>query len=193
MPSRLRGAHLISAVAVVREVIGPVQYSALITACPPETRQLLQRTLVAVEWVPVDLWFPFLQTLFEQICQKNEAHLRKLLRATCKREFSSIYRAFLNQVRSGRILFGKTAAIWSAYYDSGSLSAEPLAPQNGQQRYLLRLRDLETRYPICLVGIQAYIEQILSMVGVKSLTVQRSAEQLRDGRLSCEFTVQFSE
>lgn len=191
MPAKIKGATLINALAIVREIASPARLQALIDACPTETQQLMRRTLMAIEWISVDSWSPFLQILFDQLAARNEDHFRRLLRSICKRDFSSVYRIYIQGATPATIL-NKAPNIWSAYFDSGSLTTTELHVREGASRALLQMRDLETSSSIYAMTVHAYIEQLLIMTGAQTSTVQRLRETHRDTRLSCDFAISFS-
>jgi hypothetical protein len=190
MPSRIKGGTILSTIGVIREVMDAARFQKLIDTCPVETQQLLRRTLMALEWVNVETWSPVLTTILERIAGGDEAKFRRFMRAVCKRDFSGMYRVYLQNATPASVL-AKTATIWSAYFDSGTLTAGPLEPKNGSQQSLLELRNLESSSLIYLSAVHAYIEQILHMVDAKNPTVQRLREIRRDGRLSCDYIVSF--
>src|SRR5262249_46579784 len=146
MGARIKGASLINTLAILREVMGVSSFQTIVDGCPPETQQLIRRTLVAVEWVPLVLWAPFLQTIYERTCKKDELQYRRLLRAVCKRDFSTVYRVYMHQATAETVLT-RTATIWSAYFDTGSLTLESSEVRDGKLHAVLQMRDLETSYP----------------------------------------------
>src|SRR5262249_4274505 len=154
-----------------------------ITSCPIETQQLLRRTLVAVEWIPLDDWAPFLTQLYERTCRRDEKAYRKFFRAVCKRDFSTVYRVYLSQPEP-EIVLNKLSNIWSPYFDSGSLT---LAPRSSKEAEIdeespptviaLEMRDLETSHQLYAITLQAYLEQLMVMAGATRCTVQRARER----------------
>ncbi len=188
MGTSIKGATIINTVSILRELVGSDGAQAIVASCPRETQQLLRRTLMAVEWIDVDVWSPFLSAILERVAGRDELKYRRIMRAVCKRDFSGLYRVYL-QNADPYILLDKVQSIWSAYFDSGTLSASALLPKNGQQQSLLELRGLESTAPIYLMTLHAYMEQLLIMVGAVKSSVQRRRESHLDGRLSCDFLV----
>lgn len=188
MGSSIKGATIINTLSILRELMGSDGAQAIIATCPRETQQLLRRTLMAVEWIDVDVWSPFLSAILERVAGRDEIKYRRIMRAVCKRDFSGLYRVYL-QNADPLTLLAKVQSIWSAYFDSGTLSASALEPKNGQQQSLLELRGLESTAPIYLVTLHAYMEQLLVMVGAVKSSVQRRRESHLDGRLSCDYLV----
>lgn len=188
MGSSIKGATIINTLSILREIVGSDGAQAIVSSCPRETQQLLGRTLMAVEWIGVDVWSPFLSAILERVAGRDEIKYRRIMRAVCKRDFSGLYRVYL-QNADPLTLLAKVQSIWSAYFDSGSLSATTLESKNGQQQSLLELRGLESTAPIYLVTLHAYMEQLLIMVGAGKATVQRRRESHLDGRLACDFLV----
>jgi hypothetical protein len=188
MGSSIKGATIINTLSIVRDLMGSDGAQAIIASCPRETQQLLRRTLMAVEWIDVDVWSPFLSAILERVAGRDEVKYRRIMRAVCKRDFSGLYRVYLQNADPYKLL-EKVQSIWSAYFDSGTLSASALEPKNGLQQSLLELRGLESTAPIYLVTLHAYMEQLLIMVGAVKSSVQRRRESHLDGRLSCDFLV----
>lgn len=188
MGSSIKGATIINTLSIVRDLMGSDGAQAIIASCPRETQQLLRRTLMAVEWIDVDVWSPFLSAILERVAGRDEVKYRRIMRAVCKRDFSGLYRVYLQNADPYKLL-DKVQSIWSAYFDSGTLSASALEPKNGLQQSLLELRGLESTAPIYLVTLHAYMEQLLIMVGAVKSSVQRRRESHLDGRLSCDFLV----
>ncbi len=190
MPTRTKGASLINTIAILREVLGAARYHGVVEACPQETQQLIRRTLVATEWVPLELWTPFLQAIYEQVCRKDELQYRRLLRAVCKRDFSTVNRLLLSP-SSPQTILEKSSDIWSAYFDTGTLKLESMEVQGKREQATLQMRDLETQFPLHTLTMHAYLEQLMLMAGAQACTVQRTKEQFRDGKLACEYIVSF--
>ncbi len=81
MPTRIKGASLINTIGILREVLGGSRFQEIVTRCPVQTQNLIRRTLIALEWVPLEQWAPFLQAIYEHICHKDEPQFRRLMRA----------------------------------------------------------------------------------------------------------------
>lgn len=191
MAACIKGATIINTISIVREILGSDGTQSLIASCPRETQQLLRRTLMAVEWIDVDVWSPLLMGLLERVTGRDEVKYRRLVRAVCKRDFSGMYRIYLQNVDPPALL-DKVQSIWSAYFDSGTLSAAALEPKNGTQQTVIELRNLVSSSPIYLATVHAYIEQLLTMAGAQKSVVQRRRESHLDGRLSCDYLVTLS-
>lgn len=188
MASRIKAASLINAIMIVREVLGAARFQALVERCPAETQPLLRRTLVAVEWVALDQWAPFLAALFENVFRRDEPQFRRLLRAICKRDFSTVYRVYLNHASPHGVL-SKATSIWAAYLDTGSLTTEPKEITSADRQVVIHLRGLESGHSFLTMVVHAYIEQLMAMAGADACTVQRSSEQQTRGLLSCDFLI----
>ena len=189
MPTRIKGASLINTIGILREVLGGTRFQEIVARCPVQTQNLIRRTLIALEWVPLEQWAPFLQAIYEHVCHKDEPQFRRLMRAVCKRDFSTLYRSYISQASPQSVL-GRMDGIWSSYFDSGSLLLAPDQPDVGSQRYTLQLRDLETQFSVYAMMMHAYLEQLMFMTGAKSCTIQRGHKTLENGKLSCDYTVQ---
>ncbi len=188
--SRVKGVPLINSIGVLRDMLGPARLQAMTKLFPAESQQLFSRSLVALEWVPLDHWAPVLQVVFEQLFRKDELQFRRLIRAICKRDFSGVYRVYVKNTSPHEVL-SKAASIWTAYFDTGSLTCEPAEVSSGLQQATLKMRDLHTEFPIFALVMLAYIEQILDMAGAENCTVQRGKELLMLGRLSCDYQISF--
>jgi hypothetical protein len=191
MATRVKGAAILDGVSVVREVCGAARFEQLVLDCPQETQKLLQRTMMAIEWVNLDLWTPFLEVLHRQIALQDEPRFRRLLRAFCQRDFQTVYRPYI-QSATAVSLCSKIPQIWSAYFESGSLSAGVLAQHDRQYGVTVQLRDIESASPLVTTLVHAYIEQVLTMVGAKDCQVTRMKE-LRQQQLrhACEYQIRF--
>ncbi len=188
MSTRIKGASLINTIVILREALGANRFQAAVATCPPSTQQLVKRTLVAVEWIPLEDWAPFIEAIFDQICRKDEHQFRRLMRAVCKRDFSTVYRVYLNQATPQEIL-EKTSSIWAAYFDGGSLSLDTSGSVGGRPQMALKMRDLETTSRLYAIIMHAYLEQLLIMAGAQNSKVQRGKEQLQNGKLSCDYLI----
>lgn len=189
MPSRIKGASLINTIGILREVLGVARFQEIVARCPPQTQNLIRRTLIALEWVSLEQWAPFLQAIYEHICHKDEQQFRRLLRAVCKRDFSTLYRSYVAHASPQSVL-GKLESIWSSYFDSGSLALAPEPPEPGSQRWVVQMRGLETEFSVYSIMMHAYLEQLMVMTGAKTCTIQRAHEQQDSGKISCDFIVQ---
>lgn len=188
MPTRIKGASLINTIGILREVLGGNRFQEVATRCPPQTQNLIRRTLIALEWVSLEQWAPFLQTIFEYLCNKDEPQFRRLLRAVCKRDFSTLYRNYVAQASPQSVL-DRLDGIWSSYFDGGSLTLVPELPEPGVQRRKVELRDLETGFPVYTMMMHAYLEQLMFMTGAKTCTIQRENERQENGKLSCDYII----
>ncbi len=190
MPSRLKGATILNTLSILRENMDRQRFQSLVDACPPATQQFLQRTLMAVEWVSVDIWGPMLAVIFERLTNRDELKFRRFMRNVCKRDFAGPYRVYVLNADTTALLH-KLQAIWSAYFDSGSLFATPKETVKDRQSYLLELRGLEAESVLYLFAVHAYIEQLLILVDAKNPVVTRQRDLQLVNRLSCDFTVTF--
>jgi hypothetical protein len=192
MPPRIKGASLINTIGILREVLGPVRFATLLAACPPETQQLIRRTLVAVEWVSLEVWSPFVQAIYEHLCRRDEHAFRRLMAAVCKRDFTTVYRSLIHLIPPLEIL-AKSSSLWAAYMDGGSLTVVSSDSENGRRRLTLQLQDLESSYPLHTTILHAYLEQILHMSGAKDCSVRRLQEEQRAGKLYCSYCIELKE
>ncbi len=188
MAARIKGASLINTIGILREVLGVARFQEIVALCPPPTQNLIRRTLIAVEWVALDQWAPFVQTIFEYICRKDEHQFRRLMRAVCKRDFSTLYRSYIAQTSPQGVL-EKSSTIWSSYFDSGSLVLAPVEPGQDPLQPILQMRDLETSYPVYAMTMHAYLEQLMIMTGAQRCTIRRAHEQLENNKLSCDYII----
>lgn len=108
----------------------------------------------------------------------------------CKRDFTTLYRAYLTQATPQDVL-RKTSNIWAAYFDSGTLTVARGESVAGDEPVKLEMLELETTYTVYAMMMHAYLEQLMVMAGAKTCTIQRSRERLLYGKLSCEFLVDF--
>lgn len=188
MAARIKGASLINTIGILREVLGVARFQEIVALCPPPTQNLIRRTLIAVEWVALDQWAPFVQTIFEYICRKDEHQFRRLMRAVCKRDFSTLYRSYIAQTSPQGVL-EKSSTIWSSYFDSGSLVLAPNEPGHDPLQPTLQMRDLETSYPVYAMTMHAYLEQLMIMTGAQRCTIRRARERLENNKLSCDYII----
>lgn len=189
--SRIKGASLINAIGVLRDFLDPARLQALAAQCPVESQQLLLRTLVALDWVPLAAWTPILQVVYEQIFRKDEQQFRRLLRAVCKRDFTGVYRVYV-KLNSPHEILNKVQSIWPAYFDTGSLTTEPREVPSGQHQVIVKMTDLETSAPLVATMMHAYLEQLMAMGGAANCIVSRGKERLFGGKLSCDYQIEFS-
>jgi hypothetical protein len=108
----------------------------------------------------------------------------------CKRDFSTVNRLLLNPA-SPQTVLDKSSDIWSAYFDTGTLKVESTQIQGKKELATLQMRDLETHFTLLTLTMHAYLEQLMIMSGAQGCTVQRTKEQLTDGRLCCDYLLSF--
>ena len=171
MTAHINGASLIHTLSILREVLGAGRFQAIVESCPPRTQQLIRRTLVALEWIPLELWSPFLQAIFERTCHKDELQFRRLLRAVYKRDFTTLYRAHL-QTATPQAILQKTAELWASYFDTGTLTLLPGDAAGAPPT--VQLRDMETSSPLYFVTLQAYLEQLMIIAVAPRCTIERA-------------------
>lgn len=187
MAARIKGATLLSTMALVREACPPHKYQELVAACPTDTQQLLRRTLVALEWLSVDIWSPFLLALHQQVCRRDDGKLRKLLRAVFKRDFSTTYRASLTGL-TPETLIPKLPTLWPLLFDGGALRGQAVGSSG---TVLIELREFACSSNIYSIVSDAYVEQLFSMVTPARVELRRLREQHSDGMLSCDATLTY--
>jgi hypothetical protein len=152
---------------------------------------MLRRTLVAAEWIPLSQWAAFLLVIFEHVCRRDEQLFRRVLKTICKRDFSTSHRAYLHETSPPKLLNG-LAKIWSAYFDTGTLTTDPQEVTGKERLVVVHMRDLETEDRLLTMLVHAYLEQLIAMAGSESAVMARSNEQLRDGKLSCDYAISFA-
>jgi hypothetical protein len=188
MAARIKGAALLSTMALVREACPHQKYLEMVASCPPDTQQLMRRTLVALEWIPVDTWSPFLVALHRELCRGEDGKMRKLMRAIFKRDFSTTYRASLNGL-TVETLLNKLPSLWPLLFDGGSLRGQAVGSSG---TVLIELRDFATSSTIYSIVCEAYVEQLFAMVTPGRVEVRRLREQHSDGQLSCDCTLTYA-
>ena len=191
MATKIKGVSLVTILGLVREVIGPKRIQELAATCPPETRQLVARTIIGTEWVPLDHWGALLQRIYDDVLRGDEAKFRKLLRVACQRDFATSFRGQLNNLTPLAVI-ERLPTLWALFFDGGSLLPSGVETQAGQSNLVLQLRNLETGFGLFAITIHAYIEQVLQLTGARDVDVQRLRETLFGGRLSCEYRVRFA-
>jgi hypothetical protein len=92
---------------------------------------------------------------------------------------------------SPQTILEKSAEIWAAYFDTGTLKLESTEVSGKREQATLQMRDLETQFPLITLTMHAYLEQLMLMSGAQACTVQRTKEQSRDGKLACEYIISF--
>lgn len=191
MGTKIKGASVVTSLGLFREVVGPKRVQDLAATCPPETRQLVARTIIGSEWVPLDVWGALLQRLYDDVLRGDEAKFRRLMRAACQRDFATSYRTQINNLTPLGVI-DRLPTLWALFFDSSSLLPNGLETQAGQSNLVLQLRNLETNFSLFAITIQAYIEQVLLLTGARAVEVQRLRDTLFGGRLSCEYRVRFA-
>lgn len=191
MPVRVKGATLINTMAVMRELIPPPRYQALISLCPVETQHVLRRTLVAVEWVSADIWSPFLEQVFEQVTQRDETRFRQIMRSVCARDFTTVNRRMIEGV-GPRGIITKAPQLYGTYFDAGLFTTRELASHDGVTQAQGELRDFDARSILYVVALQAFIEQLLTLAGAQRLLVTRVRDGRREGLVTCDYLMTFS-
>lgn len=187
MAARIKGATLLSTMALVREACPPQKYQELVASCPVATQKLLRGTLVALEWLSVDVWGPFLVALHQQLCRRDDAKMRKLMRAVFKRDFSTTYRALLAGL-TPETLLPKLPTLWPLLLDGGTLRGQAVGNSG---TVLIELREFATSTKIYTIVCEAFVEQLFSMVTPGRVELLRLREQHSDGQLSCDCTLTY--
>lgn len=191
MPVRVKGATLINTMAVMRELLPAQRYQALISGCPVETQHLLRRTLVAVEWIPADVWSPFLDQVFEQVTQRDEVKFRRILRTVCARDFTTVNRRLIEGTNA-RGIIAKAPQLYGTYFDAGTFTTRELASHDGVTQAQGELRDFDARSMIHVIALHAFLEQLLTLAGAQRLLVTRVRDGRRDGLVTCDYLMTFS-
>lgn len=190
MASKIKGAALTSGIALFEELIGPRRLQQIVATCPPETQRLMARTILGVEWIPLDVWGELMQRLYVEALGADENKLLRLIRAACQRDFSTTYRPFVANVQPAALL-AKIPQLWPQFFDSGTLTVGPIERQGERSVVTLQLRNLEAPTAVFTIIIQGYLEQMLTMAGARELEVQRQREKLFNGRVSCDWRIRF--
>jgi hypothetical protein len=178
MATSIKGATVVNTLGLLRELVGTERVHQLILECPPETRDILRHSIMAVEWVSADKWAAFLEGVRDQVTRGDELKFRKVLRAICKRDFSLQYRAYVQGATAAELI-AKMPVVWRAYFNSGSLTTGPVERVNGANQTMVQLSDFACKSSVFSNFLHACLEQLLQMVGTEASTVESTAPVLR--------------
>jgi hypothetical protein len=184
-----KGGGIINVIGVVRDRMGAEAFAALVATLPAATQALINRRILAVEWIAIADMLPLTEKFFTDWCGGDEAKLIDQSRESCRRDFNTLYRFFL-RVLSPAYVLQRTAQIFHTYTDMGDLAIVSRRQESGKE--ILHLR-MENYYPSPLYAIttQAYIIEILTLAQAKDLVVERRNVVVENDRLSCDYDVAF--
>jgi hypothetical protein len=182
----MKAASIIDNIVVAREMLGAATLAELVAKLPAETRAIYERRLLPVEWVPVDDWMPFSQTLLEFTFKGDEEPLRRMARKVCERDFNTFYKVILKILVSPDFLLERAAKLWRTYHDSGELRVISKEKRGARMHIHLRVEKLETRFPVFGPLMQGFIEQLFHMTGARDIHVERQV-RISGGLLDGDF------
>src|SRR5262245_26212488 len=124
-----------STVVALRELCSPEQFGQIVSALSPETRALVERPALPLEWLPDRHFTELIATAERLILRGDEAAFEKLGAESLKRDISTVYRVFI-RIASPQYVISRAAQIWSTYArNGGTLTATPIGDRSVDVRY----------------------------------------------------------
>jgi hypothetical protein len=184
-----KAANCLNTMAVTRAAMGEAAFAKLAEALPQACRDMLQKRWLTIEWVPLAQWIVFL----EAVCDahdRDEARMFALARQWADADFNGVYKFFLRFGSPGFIL-GRTAKVWSTYYDTGELKIVGDEQKGGARTLHMRLENFAP-WPLFAYNLHAFIVHVLTLSGAKDLHVERGTPVIEHALLRCDYTVSYA-
>ncbi len=183
----IKGANCVNTIAETQRLLGP-GFKRFVAKLPSATQTIATRRVLAVEWLPLRDWAPFVQGVYDELGQ-DEGRMLTTARGWANADFSGIYK-FLLRFGSPQFILARTSKVWSTYFDVGTLEAPERRTLGDRQEIILRLRDF-VPWPIFGITLQSFILEVLTLSGAKLLSVQLTRRELKANRLECDFTISY--
>ena len=122
----VKGSAISARLRFVRERHGQGGIDRLLAALTPGSRALLDARVLPQAWVPADLFIDLLVQA-DRLFGKGDLELCvEMGRYSAEVNLPTLYKVFY-RLGSPMFILRKAASLWSVHYDSGHLTATPLA------------------------------------------------------------------
>jgi hypothetical protein len=178
---RSKGYTISGALAFVDDRYGPAGRAKVIAALDPETRLLVQRKILASEWVPLRTQVGLYETIDRTLGAGSYKLCFEIGRFTCDHEMTTINRIFL-KFGSIEQWMRLGAGMWSRYYNTGRLEVEKFTKQGGT----IVIRDFNPISKAFCNDLAGWFHRTAELGGAHSVTMDH-AECLLDGAPGCRY------
>jgi hypothetical protein len=178
--AQVKGTAVSASLRYVRERFGEEALARVLDALPGEDRKRLSAVL-ASSWYPMEAFLLFMREAQRQLGAEQPDLVRSMGRASCDYGVTGVYKIFF-KVGSPEFIIGRSARVFSSYYDSGELRV--VDSRDG--RAVVEVAGLEGGSPEFCERIYGWMQRTLELAGAKGL---RSAHSLcvHRGDAVCRF------
>jgi hypothetical protein len=164
---QLKAASIVNNIALLRERLSAEKFAQLEAALPENSRKLLARNILAVEWIEGAVWFPFQETVRKQL---GDASFRALMHEVCERDFNGIYKFFMRNFVSPSLVVSRATKVLETYARGSELRVEDKGTAQSVRHLVVHMRSNET-HPMWPVLVEAFMEKLLLLAGASELSV----------------------
>ncbi len=187
----IRATSVVNGIALLKEKLGAERFAAMVQRLEPAPAALLRRRILAVEWLPMADWVSIFEAAAEDLHKNDPEQTLALLHELCALDFNTVYRFFL-RLAPKAMLLSRAGKIWKTYHTVGTLSALEEKQVGKHHRLRYTLTDYEP-IPIVALALQAYVGQIITMMGARSAATRVERCDVVDNRLAVEVVAEFDE
>jgi hypothetical protein len=187
----MKAGSMIHSMQVTRATLGEEAYGAILKTLPPGTFTLVTGPLLALEWVPTEIWLPFHRAVLEHHFHGDEKAFRDLAQKVCEKDFNVFHKLVL-KVASPIFVLERATSLFATYSDSGKFTAAVTSRDDERIHVHVALTDFETKDGIMGILTHAFVEKLLHLVNARAVEVRRTKNVVAGGKLHMELEISFS-
>lgn len=185
----VKGGNVANTIECLRKWLSPGEYQAFLARLPPEALELMQRRVLAVEWIPYRIWHHVTLAIHEEVCGRDEAKYIQMNERFAEAALNGTYKFVMKLMRTSDLL-QRLAKQFSALNNRGRIEIKNLSETGGLTSLQIEVIDHAPweAYGMALQGILGYA---LRASGAKALDIKRSPAVIRDDGLYFTFDVRY--
>ena len=176
-----KGFTITGALVFVDQKHGPQARTKVIAALDPDTRRLVERSVLASEWVPLRSQVALYEAIDRTLGAGDFKLCFEIGRFTCDHEMTTINRIFL-KFGSLEKWMRLASAMWSRYYNTGRLEVEGFTKEEGT----IVIRDFNPISKAFCSDFAGWLHRTSEVGGARNVTMGHP-DCLLDGAPGCRY------
>jgi hypothetical protein len=130
----IKGSVVLDSITGIKKRDGESGYESILAAVDDETRKMLQGTVSASSWYPLDLFLRFLTVELGRSANGNEQVLVTRSEKVVERQLRGVYKIFV-KIGSPEFLMKRIAAVHVTYFNGVAIDFKQTGPGSAVIRY----------------------------------------------------------
>jgi hypothetical protein len=168
---QVKGLAVNSVVTLLREEMGEAAFHGLRVHLPPESHGLLENKTLAVAWVPLATWLPFLSVVHKEVYSGDDWAFKAFARRSCARDFNLVYRMLL-RLGAPATIIEKGAQVYGKYHQGAGTYRVLERFQKEKREYAVTRLEGFPPWELERYIVAAFIEQLLHMSAGRDVQVR---------------------